>query len=109
MPDLARPAGVKRVVFMEIVPGDLRKFRAESNDSPSGGGARDLRFRPFEVFDEIFAKLFPGNRTEQRRRGGMTSDVEIRVGRLSWQDSRGEYQSKEATFEPPTDVRPDEG
>lgn len=104
----AKPAGVKRVVFKQIVEGDFRKFEAQSNDADSGGGARDLRFRPYDEFEKIFRQIFPGVRTEKRKRDGGKSDVEILVGRLHWSDG-GKDASKEATFEPPTDARPNEG
>lgn len=106
--DAARPAGIKRVVFKEILEGDLRKFQADSNDADTGGGARDLRFRPFKAFDEIFAKLFPETRLERRRRGAADVEVAVRVGRFAWQ-AGATTQYKAATFEPPTDARPDEG
>jgi hypothetical protein len=103
-----KPADVKRVVFKQIVEGDFRKFVAQSNDAETGGGARDLRFRPFDEFVEVFRLLFPAVRREKRRREGGMIDIEILVGRLHWFDG-GNDASKEATFEPPTDARPNEG
>ncbi len=50
--------GVKLIIYKKIVPGDFRKFRAESNDSDNGGGARDLRFRPDSVFTPLFNRMF---------------------------------------------------
>ena len=50
--------GVKLIIYKKIVPGDFRKFRAESNDTDSGGGARDLRFSPAEEFTGQFKKMF---------------------------------------------------
>ena len=41
---------VKLVVYKKIVDGDLRKFSATSNDTQTGGGARDLRFSPAAEF-----------------------------------------------------------
>ncbi len=104
-----KPAGVARVVFKEIVPGDLRKFKAESNDADTGGGARDLRFRPYDEFAPIFRKLFPNVRRETRTREKKKATVEVFEGRFYWQDKAGKVQSKEATFEPPTSARPGEG
>jgi hypothetical protein len=104
----AKPANVQRIVFKQIVYGDFRKFEAQSNDAHTGGGARDLRFRPYEEFAKVFCLLFPTVRTEQRRRGGRRVDVAIQVGHLYWFD-KGKDAAKEATFEPPTDVRPREG
>jgi len=59
--DLEKPAGITRIVYKKIVPGDLRKFQATSNDSPTGGGARDLRFSPFSRFGPVFRRLFSLN------------------------------------------------
>ena len=40
---------LKRLVYKEVLPGDLRKARGESNDdAAAGGGARDLRLRPWD-------------------------------------------------------------
>lgn len=51
--------GVRIVLYKKIVPGDIRKFRAESNDADSGGGARDLRFSPANNFFPILKRIFP--------------------------------------------------
>ena len=51
--------GVKLVIYKKIVEGDLSKFTATSNVTPSGGGARDLRFSPAKEFFPVFQKLFP--------------------------------------------------
>lgn len=50
---------IKRVIYKKIVDGDLRKFTATSNDTPSGGGARDLRFSPAKEFYKEFQLMFP--------------------------------------------------
>ncbi len=102
-------SGFKLVVYKEIVEGDFRKFRAESNDAPTGGGARDLRFRPYDVFAPVFEQLFPGKRMEARTRGKTRTQVEILVGHFHWLNDRGGVESMEATFEPPTDARAGEG
>jgi hypothetical protein len=99
---------VTRVVFREVVDGDHRKFKAESNDSQTGGGARDLRFRPYDEFARVFAELFPENVIENRRRGGSNIPVKILKGHLRWMEN-GQERSAEIFFEPPTDARPGEG
>lgn len=104
-----KPAGVKRIIFKQIVEGDLRKFRAESNDAATGGGARDLRFRPHDKFEKAFAKLFPTVRRMTRKRAGGHTTVDIYYGRLYWTDASGNQKSSEASYEPPTDARPNEG
>lgn len=104
----AKPAGVKRFVFKEIVDGDTRKFRAKSNDTDSGGGARDLRL-PYAQFAPIFRKMFPDTRIVKRLRDGVTSEVEVSIGSFCWTDSTGNAICKEASFEPPTTSRKTEG
>jgi hypothetical protein len=88
---------ITRIVYKEILPGDIRKFAAESNDSPSGGGARDLRFRPFESFRPIFRRMFPNNETD-----GIFS------GRFYSMEG-GREIVRRALFHPPTNARPGEG
>lgn len=107
-PAAPKPAGVKRLVFKEITEGDFRKFEAESNDADTGGGARDLRFRPYDPFEYIFSTLFPGVKKEQRVRSGKKVSVNVQVGQLHW-DEHGREIAREVTFEPPTTARPDEG
>jgi hypothetical protein len=99
---------VERVLYREIVSGDLRKFQAESNDTPSGGGARDLRFRPYDEFEDVVRLLFPTERVVERRRNGVVQQVTIFVGRFFWMQNDG-VKSAEAIFEPPTTAREGEG
>jgi hypothetical protein len=104
------PQSVIRVVFKEIVSGDLRKFRAESNDSETGGGARDLRFSPYGEFAGVFGEMFSDRVKENRRRGGINTEIEVLKGDLTWDDpATNSQRSKPIYFEPPTDVRPGEG
>ena len=67
----------KIVVYKQIVEGDLRKFTATSNDSPSGGGARDLRFSPASIFLPIFKRMFPNCSGKFSWPNGTTSNVRI--------------------------------
>jgi hypothetical protein len=110
----ARPSGVKRIVYREIVDGDRRKFQARSTDTSSGGGARDLRFGSYEKFADIFRTMFPSNRVVKRRRGSKQVDVKVLVGQLHWVEKRKNppqevISSQEVIFEPPTDARRNEG
>ena len=70
------------VVFKQLVEGDLRKFKAESNDADTGGGARDLRFRPYDRFDGAFERLFPVEELVPRRRNNKSTMVKVRKGRF---------------------------
>ena len=82
----------KIVVYKKIVEGDLRKFSASSNDSPTGGGARDLRFSPASVFLPIFKRMFPN------------SFGNMFVGAFSWPNGKTTI----AKIASPTVARPNE-
>ncbi len=88
------------IVFKQLLEGDLRKLAAESNDSPTGGGARDLRF-PDEAFRPILNRFFPDIRSVSQNGG------EVRVGRLVWHH---DFRTDEYEVElwPPTNARPTE-
>lgn len=101
---------VTRVVFKALTKGDLKKFQAKSNNAKSGGGARDLRFRPYRKFDDAFERLFPEEIKVRRRRKKKRIKVSVRRGTFRWMDSEtDEVQSKAAQFEPPTTARGGEG
>lgn len=85
--------GVKIVVYKEILPGDLKKFRAASNKSKTGGGARDLRFNPGRKFDSIFRKMFE-----------LDEEKGILIGEFHW----GEVPNTQVEVYPPTNARPTE-
>jgi hypothetical protein len=107
------PEGVRVVVYKQLLPGDYRKLEARSNDSATGGGARDLRF-PFGAFDDVFRRLLPRQCTKLRRRGARRDEVELRTGPvyLDVVDVEGnvvDSRAEEMVWEPPTDPRPTEG
>jgi len=91
--------GIKRLIFKKIVDGDRRKFEAASNDTPSGGGARDLRFSPYDQFKIIFQRMFPNEYSSQYS------------GDVSWVSCRetGEIKTRTNTFFPPSVSRANEG
>lgn len=97
---------VLRILYKEIVPGDLRKFLAESNDTKSGGGARDLRFGAYTNLLPAIREMFPIVVTEERLRGSTTQSVDIFKGKFYWFDSKQQLKSEDAFFEPPTSARP---
>ncbi len=82
---------VRIVVYKKIVEGDLSKFTATSNITPSGGGARDLRFSPADEFFPIFQRMF-------------TQDGDVLKGKFSWV---GRHDT-EVVVHPPTNARPNE-
>lgn len=94
---LPKPTGITRIVYKEIVAGDLRKFKAQSHDTPSGGGARDLRFSPYSEFCKVFGRMLP-----TRQPNG------VFAGRFMWVEN-GEQKTGAAFFHPPTSARPNEG
>ena len=106
----AGSASVARILYKEIVEGDLRKIVAKSNDSETGGGARDFRFGSYKQLVPVIRKMFPQTVKENRKRGSIVSEIDVFKGVFHWQDQiGGAVKSKESYFEPPTDVRPSEG
>lgn len=107
---MANHAGqVARILYKELVEGDLRKLQAKSNDADTGGGARDFRFGSYKTLLPVIKSMFPQAVKENRKRGGQTVQIDVFKGSFSWLDAQGDAYSKDAYFEPPTDVRPSEG
>lgn len=92
---------VARLLYKEIVEGDRRKAKAESNDSASGGGARDFRF-PYQEVLPIVTKLFPTT--------VLRGEKVVHQGTLFWKEP-GAMQtvSRAVEFMSPTKSRPREG
>lgn len=107
---MANGAGhVARILYKEIVPGDLRKILAQSNDSDTGGGARDFRFGSFKTLLPVITEMFPKKAKENRKRDGVVEEIDVFQGEFFWHDVGGEVRRKDSFFETPTDVRPSEG
>lgn len=87
----ARPT---RVVYKEIVNGDMRKLLGESNDADTGGGARDLRF-PAMAFDPVLRPMFT---QDAIGRGGRA----IRRGDFVYLDTSHKPQKTQLDYWPPT-------
>ncbi len=100
---------VARILYKELVEGDLRKLQAKSNDADTGGGARDFRFGSYKTLLPVIRLMFPQTVKENRKRGGKNVLIDVFQGIFSWCDAKGNTYSKDAYFEPPTDVRPLEG
>lgn len=100
---------VARILYKELVEGDLRKLQAQSNDADTGGGARDFRFGSYKTLLPVIRQMFPRTVKESRKRGGQLVQIDVFQGTFSWRDAKGNSYSEEAYFEPPTDVRPSEG
>ncbi|WP_141225671.1 hypothetical protein [Fibrobacter sp. UWB1] len=86
--------GIRIVLYKKIVAGDIRKFRAESNDASTGGGARDLRFSPANKFFPILKRMFPNE--------GVAGHVY--TGELHWRLT----PTTHVTIHAPTESRPNE-
>lgn len=87
-------------VYKEIVSGDIRKLLAESNDSKTGGGARDLRL-PWKAFRPIMLQIFT---KEALGRGGKG----IRVADVTFLDANDQPQRTQLEYWPATSARPTE-
>ncbi len=98
-----------RILYKELVEGDLRKLDATSNDADTGGGARDFRFGDYRSLLPVIQQMFPQTVTKTRKRGGQNVAINVFQGTFSWYDGNGVVRSRDAFFEPPTDVRPTEG
>ncbi|HDX9007293.1 TPA: hypothetical protein RQO57_004370 [Aeromonas dhakensis] len=99
---------VARILYKEIVPGDLRKIHAVSNDADTGGGARDFRFGSYQSIAATVMQMFPIPVVESRRRNGVLVPTTIYSGQFYWRQ-HGIVQTATSYFEPPTDARPTEG
>ena len=88
------------IFWQELLPGDIRKIEAQSNDAQTGGGARDLRF-PDAPFRPVLERMFPEE--------GQVRGRPVRHGTLVWEDAKGTSQHQEIEYWPPTSARPGEG
>lgn len=118
---------LRRFVFKELKDGDLRKFRAASNNTASGGGARDQRYSPYPDFDGVFGLMFTGRSKKNRRMRDGTSklstiydaDMSVHIDdtgidpattKLTIVDEQGErFAIRNMKFWPPTNGRKGEG
>jgi hypothetical protein len=110
MTSAANGKQVARILYKEIVEGDLRKILAQANDSDTGGGARDFRFGSYTQLMSVIKLMFPQTVKENRKRDGVVSQLDVFKGTFYWQNTAGgTVHTKDSFFEPPTDVRPSEG
>jgi hypothetical protein len=96
----------QRALFKIVLDGDRRKIDAESNNDPkTGGGARDIRFS-HRIFEPVTTRMFP---TVEIAEGTKRDGLEIRKGRLRYDDDAGDEYVMEIQYWPPTDARDSEG
>ena len=91
------------ILFQQLKLATVLKAQGVSNESPTGGGARDLRLRPYDHFQPFMERLLPETRTQPRQDGG---GVTIRYGLATWGDGS---ETREIRYWPPTNARPGEG
>ena len=91
------------ILFQQLRLATVLKAQAVSNEAPTGGGARDLRLRPYDRFQPFMERLLPDARTRLRRDGG---EVTIRYGLATWGDGS---ETREIEYWSPTNARPREG
>ncbi len=84
--------------FQQILPGDVRKQRAKSNDATTGGGARDLRIRPAQLFAPLLLPMFPHP----------TGQAGVTQNDVFWVNAQGGVESATIELWRPTEARPDE-
>jgi hypothetical protein len=99
------PYTIRRIVYKEISNADRKKFIAQSNSTPSGGGARDIRISPYSAFDDVFSRLFPRRSVKRTKANAQTT---VYVGTFSWLDN-GAVRQMDSEFKPPTLSRPSDG
>lgn len=118
MQDSQIPEVIVHAIYKELKSGDFRKGIADSNDTKSGGGARDLRFGGYDAFKDMFRAFLPGRRVVNRRRAGLPVQLEILTGQANWisPNIAGKSQPEAmrtlkfaVEFEEPTTARPTEG
>jgi hypothetical protein len=97
-----------RLLFKSVEDGDLRKLEARSNDSKTGGGARDLRM-PHKAVERVVPKMFPTVVQETRSRNKERQLIDLRKAQLVYADDDGQVHEIQVCYEPPTTARPSEG
>lgn len=97
------------MVFRQVLEGDVKKFKAKSNTTPSGGGARDFRFRPYEKFDAVFDRLLSTRKTVTRKRKGKSLSLSVYTEDVTVWHGPGATAPHTLVFESPTTARDGEG
>ena len=106
------PGKPLRIVFKEFKPGDVRKRQAKSNNTKSGGGARDLRLNHRGI-GPIIAEMFPDREVVTRKRKKEVVKIEAYAGTLVYpvdpDQPSGELAKMSVLYELPTTARGFEG
>jgi len=99
------PQGLERFLYKRATLDDLEKLGLASHKpkgTPSGGGARDVRIRPWSKFEPVVRKMFP-DIVETRGK-------ECRACYLHWHEGiEMKMESTRVRCCPPSGARGDEG
>jgi hypothetical protein len=110
--------GPQRLLYKRFLVGDDRKVKGRSNISKTGGGARDVRFGPWEKFEDIVKVMFPETTIKMTRRKDPRTgkyarhEAVVHVGTLLYQDDlrgRAQMAAMAVEFWEPTGARAFEG
>jgi hypothetical protein len=108
-------AGPQRLLYKRFLVGDDLKLKGRSNISKTGGGARDVRFGPWEKFEGIVKVMFPQTvikstpRKDPQTGKYVQHQTVVHVGTLLYQDDNGATAQMSVEFWEPTSARPFEG
>jgi hypothetical protein len=108
-------ARTQRLLYKRFLLGDDRKVKSRSNISKTGGGARDVRFGPWEMFESIVRVMFPQTvvkstpRKDPQTGGYVRHQTFVHVGTLLYQHDDGTTAQMPVEFWEPTSARPFEG
>ena len=97
---------IKLLLYKQLTESELKKFVAQSNITPSGGGARDLRFGAYSSLLPAIKKMFP---TQSKSTLPKTTGKLIYSGELFWRNNNDDIKTGVAHFTPPYPSRPSEG
>lgn len=97
--------GLQRFIYKQATLDDLEKLGLASHKptgSPSGGGARDVRIRPWSKFEPVIRRMFPETVTTSRGKDCFACD-------LHWHEVGLKLRSTRVRCCPPSGARGDEG
>jgi hypothetical protein len=86
------------VFFKEVMAGDIEKYHLRSSTAGTGGGARDLRIAPADVFQPLLSQVISESTARPRVTHGAVRSL---VG-------RGRITETDVELWPPTNARPNE-
>lgn len=96
---------VLRILYKQVLEGDLKKIKAKSNTTKSGGGARDFRFGNYSKTHIYLERMFSEKVDVERKRAGKHGPANALKGTLCWKDKDGNINSQDVQVEVPTDSR----